>query len=133
MVLDVIKGIIQKLEKYPELKYSHGDGFISVDPPSELGFSVTLSANFPGYTVGFDGWHEEFEDEGEALDCFAFGLSDRCRFRVTMRGNISCSWTVESRDGVAWKEDSTTGLILIPFWRKRSIVYRQNNVIVGEE
>jgi hypothetical protein len=32
-----------------------------------------------GYTVYFEGWPEEFTSEDEALDCFAFGLSPKCR------------------------------------------------------
>ena len=28
-----------------------------------------------GCTVGYNGWHEEFSDKNEALNCFTFGLS----------------------------------------------------------
>lgn len=92
----------------------------------ELGFESTL----PGYTVGYDGWHAEFDDEEHALAAFAFSLSEDCRLKVVQRGDTDCSWTVKGRneDG-RWREDSTTGLLLIPFWKKRETVYRQNHLI----
>ncbi|MEM8955511.1 MAG: hypothetical protein AAGD22_15260 [Verrucomicrobiota bacterium] len=85
---------------------------ITLDAPDKDGFSVWLTEKNPGFTVGFDGWHEEFEDEEEALETFAFGLSDDCRLKVVRRGNMDCAWTVEGKeeDG-EWKGGSTTALI----------------------
>lgn len=31
--------------------------------------------------VYFNSWHEEFDDEDEALNCSAFGLSSECRLK----------------------------------------------------
>ena len=76
--------------------------------------------------------HEVFDQEAEALACFAFGLSDRCRLATTYRGRFPVQWTVESREGDAWRPDSTTGLLFVPFWRRKRIEYRSNSVNVGE-
>ena len=132
--MNTIDKIKAKLAKYPELTYQAEVDRISIDPPSDSGFPVWLAVNHPGFTVGFDGWHEEFDAEAEALDALAFGLSDHCRLKVTKRGETVCSWVVEWKEGDQWKEDSTTGLVLIPFWKSKSVEYRQNSVVkIGEQ
>ena len=127
--MNTIDKIKTKLEDYPQLACKVEGNRISIDPPTESGFSIWLTVNNPGFTVGFDGWHEEFDGEAEALDAFAFGLSDHCRLKVVKLGDTDCRWGVEEKVGDEWKEDSTTGLIFIPFWKKKSVEYRQNNVI----
>jgi hypothetical protein len=104
-----------------------------IERPTNDGFAVSLTEKLSGYTVGFDGWHEEFDEEDEALEAFAFGLSDQCRLKVVKRGKMECAWIVEGRENDQWQEDSTTGLIFIPFWRKRNVEYRQNRVITNSE
>tara|TARA_B100001013_G_C24495364_1_gene396938 strand:+ start:486 stop:707 length:222 start_codon:yes stop_codon:yes gene_type:complete len=32
-----------------------------------------------------------------------------------------------------WKEDSITGLVFVPFWKKTSVEHRQNNIIKDSE
>ena len=80
--------------------------------------------------VTFDGgWHEHFEEPEEALECVGFGLSDHCRLKVEMWGNSPQKWRVEYLQDGVWREDSTTSLIFIPFWRRKTVIYRQNNFI----
>ncbi len=129
--MDAIDIIQDKLTKYPELKYEIEGNRITIFPSSSTGFSVWLTENKNGFTVGFDGWHEEFSNQEEALDCFAFGLSDHCRLKVTKRGNFSCNWIVEVKKDDEWVEDSETGLIFIPFWKKKSVEYYTNSIIKG--
>jgi len=131
--MSAIDKIKERLKKYPQLKYQIEDKTISIDSKSSKGFTVWLTENNPGFTVGFDGWHEEFEHEDEALKCFAFGLSDECRLKVAIRGSKPYSWTVESRDGDQWKEDSKTGLIFVPFWKTKSVEYLSNSIIKSSE
>jgi len=128
-----IDKIKERLKKYPQLEYQIEDNSISVDSTSSQGFTVWLTENNPGFTVGFDGWHEEFEHEDEAMNCFAFGLSDECRLKVVKYGNKPCSWIVESRDGDQWKEESKTGLIFVPFWKSKSVEYLSNSVFKSSE
>jgi hypothetical protein len=127
--MTLIEEIVERLQKYPQLSFRVQANSIQVDSTSSTGFSISLICGRAGYTVCFDGWHEEFSSEEDALNCFAFGLSDECRLKVARRGRIESSWTVEYRDGQNWVEDSTTGLLLIPFWRRREFVYRQNDII----
>lgn len=132
--MTAIEKIWTKLRGYPSLEYSVWENTITVDAPAEDSFAVWLKDNGQSFTVGYDGWHEEFADEMEALEAFAFGLSDKCRLRVVQRGDRDCSWTLEgkSEDG-QYYEDSTTGLLLVPFWKKRMVVYRQNHLTLRSE
>lgn len=63
--MSTIDKIKNKLRKYPQLNCQIEDNRISVEPSSITGFTVWLIDNNPGYTVGFDGWHEEFDNEDE--------------------------------------------------------------------
>jgi hypothetical protein len=127
--MTVIEEIVERLKTYPQLLFRVQGNSIRVDPPSPSGFSISLICGRTGYTVCFDGWHEEFSSEEEALNCFAFGLSDECRLKVVRRGKMESNWSVEYRDNQSWIEDSTTGLLFFPFWHRRTFVYRQNDII----
>jgi hypothetical protein len=132
--MTAIEKIESKLQKYPSARYATADGTITVEPATTAGFSVWLTEKNPGYTVGYDGWHDEFDEEEDALAAFAFGLSDDCRLKVVKRGDAECAWIVEGKDDDGqWRGDSTTGLLLTPFWRKKSIMYRQNNLITNSD
>ena len=105
----------------------------TVEPLTADGFPVSLTEGAGEWVVAFDGWHEHFTSEDEALNCFAFGLSDRCRLRVHFRGSYPHRWTVEHRTGAGWREDSTTGRLFFPFWRRSRVEYRQNSVLTAAE
>ncbi len=127
--MTTIEKVTRKLAAYSAIQWTSDAHSIRVETPKSGGFSVWLKVNDPGFTVGFDGWHEEFDTEEEALNCFAFGLSDRCRLKVVRRGNFDCSWTVESKSNGEWTEDSTVGLFLVPFWRRKRVEHRQNSLL----
>jgi hypothetical protein len=130
--MDVIGEIKDRLQKYPNAQFESDGNSISVLPISSDGFTVSLSVNQDSFTVFFNGWHEDFKDKEEALDCFAFGLSSDCRLKEYRRGNAAYKWTVESKENGEWVGDSTTGLLLFPFWLKRKIRYLQNTLISAE-
>jgi hypothetical protein len=77
--MNVIDQIKVKLQKYPHVRYEAEESSITVFPPSENGFEVSMYVGEPGlherFSVFYNGWHEEFLDEEEAMECFAFGLS----------------------------------------------------------
>jgi hypothetical protein len=132
--MPVIDQVLERLKKYPQLSYRVKGDWITIDAPSPTGFSVSLALGRSGltrsgFTVLFDGWHEEFTSDADALNCFAFGLSDECRLKVHRRCKFEYRWTVEYSDGNEWKEDGTTGLLVFPFWCRREVIYRQNHVI----
>ena len=127
--MDVIKEIKARLQNYPHAQFESDDNSISVLPIESDGFTVRLVVNHDSYTVFFNGWHEDFQNPEEALNCFAFGLSSYCRLKEYLRGNIAWKWTVESQENGEWIEDSTTGLLLSPFWMKKKTRYLQNTLI----
>ncbi len=77
MNMKTIDRIKARLDTIPRLGYKVDKNSVYIYPLSRTGFTVYLTVNDPGFTVGFDGWHEDFDDEDEALDIFAFGQSDR--------------------------------------------------------
>ncbi len=129
-MMKVIDEIKRRLSKYPDIQFSSDDCSITVLPVSPEGFSVTvteMSGN--GYTVFFEGWHEDFEDANEVLNVFAFGLSDECRLREYRRGGFAYKWTLESWEDGDWREESTTAQVFFPFWRKVEVRHLQNKLL----
>ena len=123
---DAILKLRRRLESYPLLSY-HDDGqTITVDPTSTTGYSVSLTATGRDFIVRFDGWHEYFNFQVDAINYFVLGLSNQYRLKVLRRGKIDYQWTLEYRTPAGWEEDSTTGRAFFPFWRRREIIYRQN-------
>lgn len=129
--MDAIEQIKAKLRKYPHVNYELGKSSITVLPTSSKGFSVSLETTGMGHTIYFNGWHENFQREEEALDCFAFGLSDECRLKEYRRGSFAYRWIVESKQEGEWVADSETGLFLFPFWKTKTIHYLQNDLITS--
>ena len=128
--MNVIQKMKAKLSKYPDVRYSERANGIEVHPKDQSGFTVGLWISPSGFTVSFEGWHEEFASEDEALNCFAFGLSSRCRLAVVTRLKVPVKWVVEALEDGVWRPDSETGLLLPPFWPART-EYRQNRVWNG--
>jgi hypothetical protein len=131
--MGAVQRIVERLQRHPELIYRVDAGAVTVEPPTDYGFPVSLTERPGEWVVSFGGWHEQFTSEDEALNCFWFGLSDRCRLRVHNRGAFPYRWTVEVRTGDGWRAESTTGLLLFPFWRRPRVEYRQNAVISAAE
>ena len=127
--MNAIQKIKTKLSAYPDVQYSESADAIEVHPRDQSGFTVGLRITPSGFIVNFEGWHEEFTSEDEALDCFAFGLSPKCRLVVVLCGDTETKWVVEGFENDAWTPDSETGLLLQPFWRSARVEYRQNRVL----
>lgn len=127
--MSAIEIIRAKLQNHPQLQYNHTAVSVTVSPESLDGFPVSFcQEGAASFVVSFDGWHEHFDSESAALDCFAFGLSDQCRLRVTSRGGIDCRWTVQKLINGSWRDESQTGLLFFPFWRSRSERFHQNRI-----
>ncbi len=118
--------ILAKLENYRGIDVQTTEKSISVRCKNPEAFGVTFEADNNAFTVSFDGWHEVFADQDKALNCFAFGLSNESRLKVLRRGSMECRWTLQHLENGAWIEDSTTGLIFVPFWRSAQYVFRHN-------
>ncbi|MBX9654814.1 hypothetical protein K2Y11_14475 [bacterium] len=125
--MNIFDAIKQKIATLPDVRYTESPGSITIQPMDDSGFEVVLVSSDDGYRVYFDGWHEEFTTDEEALKCVAFGLSGRCRLRVTLFGRTPVRWQLEFFENNHWQYDSEVGLFFIPFWRRRSVIYRQNH------
>lgn len=103
-----IRSLEEKLAKHPGIRFTSGDGWIEIPAQSDDGFTIRLEASADSRTVYFEGWHEHFDTDEEALECAAFGLTDACRLAVTYRGDTATSWTVQSRGTNDWtaRQDS---------------------------
>jgi len=125
---DAILKLRRRLESYPLLSY-HDDGqTITVDAASPTGFAVSLTATGRDFIVRFDGWHEYFNFQVDAINYFVLGLSDQYRLKVLRRGKTEYQWTLQYRTATGWDEDSTIARAYFPFWRKLEIIYRQNTL-----
>ena len=127
--MDLIAEIKARLAKYPSSRYVETPTSIEVQPADESGFPVGIELATGGFVVYFADWHEHFNSQAKALNCFAMGLSADCRPCVVYRGSTPTKWIVEWRKDGVWIPDSETGLVFIPFWRPRRIVYLQNRLL----
>ncbi len=127
--MNAIEKIKEKLQKYPQIKFEEDENSIWVLPASEEGFTVTLDIGYDNIKVFFNGWHEDFENEEEALNCFAFGLSTDCRLKEFHRNNESYKWTLEYKENGEWIAESTISLFNFSFWQRQTILYLQNDLI----
>jgi hypothetical protein len=127
--MSAIETIRAKLQGYRHVQYEYTASSITVAPESPDGFPVNLYEDGTRFVVGFGGWHEHLDSESEALNCVAFGLSDQCRLRVTRRGGTDYLWTVQHLVDGRWWDESQTGLLFFPFWRRRSERFYQNRII----
>jgi|SRR5690554_114364 len=125
--MDIIAEIKERLKKYPNLPVNSDSNTVSVKP--ENGFTVWAESQGNLITIGFEGWHEEFDNPEEALNCFAWGLSNECRIKVVSRGGKPHKWVVQRLENGSWVNESTVGLLFFQFWRRKSTKYVQNAVI----
>ena len=125
-LLDVVKA---KLAAYPSITYEADDRSIAVPPASPEGFTVSLELEGPGCIVFYEGWHQHFESEEEALNCFGLGLTSACRLRVYRRGGRAYRWTMQYLKEGRWWFGGTVGLLFFPFWRRREVVVLRNDRI----
>ena len=129
--MTAIPKILEKLYNNPEIKYKLEDNTLSIIPDTESGFLVWLTESTKDLTVGFEGWHEHFQvnDEEDALDLFALGLSTDCRLKIVSRGNFAYKWVAEMKNEDGWQDLGTTSLIFFPFWKSKKEKYHQNKYL----
>lgn len=131
--MDPIFEIRTRLENHICVQLHEQKNYIEAVPIAKGGFPVSLENEGFQFTVTYGGgWHEHLEKAQDALNCFGFGLSERCRLKVHTAGNSEYKWTVEYLYENKWLEDSTTGLLFFPFWRQRETFYLQNQVTTKE-
>ena len=73
-----LERLTSQLERLGPVPLVETKGIAEVSAASESGFAVRAAAGDDGIAVGYDGWHwhEEFESDLEALNCFLSGVFD---------------------------------------------------------
>ena len=130
--MDPFDEIEKRLQKYPNTKFESRDGHLTVFPVDDDGFPVTLEfdAKIREYVVTFGEFsHLHFSDSSEALEWFAFGLSDACRIETIYRDRTPVRSNIQSREGDYWRTVNETAILIPLFWKKRSRKMQQNNLI----
>lgn len=131
--MNTIGQIKERLKNYAYAKYESGDNYIRVLPLSKDTYSAELILEDDGCIVFFNGWHERFDKIEEGLDCFTFGLSTDCRLKESRCREVAYRWTLEYKQGDEWVEDSTTALLIYPYFGKKEIKYLQSPLIDEKE
>jgi hypothetical protein len=124
--MNVLQLAEDHVRQYPALRYQRRALSLLVDPPNPNGFPVTLEVTRDGFVVRLAGWHEEFEEEREALDCFRFAFSPQCRLRVASRNGVDCEWTLQVRDEDGWQTDTTVEKKKFHLWKAKEVRYLHN-------
>jgi len=123
--VNLVKTIAKRLES-KNIAFEHTANHIEVPPSGESGFTIRYDHAQGEHTISFEGWHEHFVEDGEAEDCFYFGLLGDSRLKVEYRGDVPIRWTLQALEEDTWESDTETGLMFFPFWRKRRIEYLRN-------
>lgn len=121
--------IIKKLEHFQNISYKIEENILTVFPSNNYGFQVSFVVTKNKYYVYYDVWHSEFKDEDEAISCFAFGLTNKCRLRVNSRGSKDYKWILEYNEEGEWKEHSYTSVFNFKIWNSKNTRYLTNNLI----
>lgn len=108
------------------IRFEEYDTSLAVKAQRVDGFDIVVTEGHGETTVFYEGWHEHFTSEEEAVKCFLFGLTSKCRIRVTERGGKPHKWTLEAQEDGKWVSYGSTGLLFFPFWRRPITKYLQN-------
>jgi hypothetical protein len=122
----LVERIAETLERNGIAYTRESDGAIAVAPSSPNGFEVRAREGEGGGMIWLGGWHEHFDDADLALKCFLWGLTDNCRLKVVFRGRYEYAWITQGKRADVWEDDQVVGLLLVPFWRRKSVKYFQN-------
>jgi hypothetical protein len=129
--MHVVERARRRLSAHPAVAFEATSRRIVVPPAGPDGFTVSLEvAGDREFQVRYDGWHHRFSRAEDAFDCFEFGLSDSCRLRVTLRGGVETAWQIEKREYGLWVPGRRIARRWVPFWRRATVVWRQNRVFV---
>lgn len=128
-----IDRIEAKLASHPDAKVEKDENRIWVLPADDAGFTVLIFQTAEEYVVYYNGWHDTFPDEDSAVSCFLAGLTDARRLVEERRGGQAYKWTLETKAEEGWWTISTTGMVLVPIWKRKKLVTLQNRLLRPRE
>ena len=129
--MQAIHVVREKLKTYPDVRFEATETDVIIHPQNKDGFRVSLHLQNNSFLIGFEGWHEEFSDEIEALNCFAFGLSDQCRLRVVSVAGLDYKYVLQHLSKDCWIDDSEVGYFWFPKWMTKER-FLQNGIIKSD-
>jgi hypothetical protein len=126
----VIDRAVRTLRALDGVTFNATDDAVTVPAAFDDGFAVGLRmVHDREFVVSYDRWRHTFDRAEDAYDCFEFGLSDSCRLRIAIRGDVPVSWHVEKREYGMWTPaHHHVKRVSLAFWRARRVEYRQNRV-----
>lgn len=124
--MNVLQLAEDHVRNHPSLRYQRRPLSLQVDAPNPNGFPVTLEVTKEGFLVRLGGWHEQFDEERDAFECFQFAFSPHCRLRVASRSGVDCEWTLEFRDSDGWRPDKTVEKKTLKIWKQKETRYLHN-------
>lgn len=133
---EIIPFIVNKLKKYPDIKFEiKNDSDLHIYPRNDKGFAISLSIHERENTLYFgDSYHWHYDntiaEQTKLLDQIVFGLTGIARIKVWTKNLKAYKWTLElqNRDG-NWLSDGTIGIINLNFWVKPEFYYLQNDLL----
>jgi hypothetical protein len=126
---DPIAALQALLRRYPQVRYVADVDRITIYPTTPDGFEILLTTERDRCRVAFEGWHESYPTPGDALDVIELGLSPAARLEVCYCGRTPYRWTLQVERMGQWIPVSTVGLLLYPFWQRRSVRYFVNRLL----
>ena len=120
------------MANYPDIIYEYGPNYLKVPPITPSGFEVSLYKDRGNFIVFFMSWFEIFTDEEEALNYFAFGLSNSVRIKMFLKDNFAYKWSLEYFDEGDWHHHDTLTLPDYPLGNTSRVKYLSNHLIHDE-
>ncbi len=134
--MNAIQRLEARLGQMDGLVWERDGATLRVLPTEQDGFEVAITVDDQPaggggrrYMVSFDGWHEYFTNEDNAVECFAFGLSDACRLFRWSREGRAYRWTVEALTDDGWVKGRTVGMLLFPLVDAADVHCFQNDYV----
>ncbi len=120
--------------KNHSFEYEKADDYILVKSINPEGFDVSIKKTNSDYVVTFGHWHDHFHDVREALNYLVFGLSTNCRLKIMYAGKVPYKTIVQAKSfGTShWIDRNIIGLMIYPFWLKKTEVYKQNSFVLKD-
>jgi hypothetical protein len=126
--------ILKILQQYPQAKYECGDNFVRIPPCSTEGFEVAVEQVWENhFMVSLGRWRQDFYTAQEAVECFLFGLTNRCRLKVESKNSVPFRWTVEQWSDPSWSERSTCATWSYRFLTPPTTAYYQNDLLPEDD
>lgn len=129
----LIERVIEKLQKYPHIKFDKlNENELEIHESDKNGFPILLKKESTEYTLYFKAYHCHFDHtedgENELLDKLYLGLSGVGRIKEFSKNDKIYKSIFELQDDrEKWYDSGATVLLGVNFWTRPKIKYFQNH------